>query len=707
MGHLALSNSETLQLVGSLALLFMVAHLLGWSARRVRQPSVVGYLLAGLVLGPSGLGAAWPQLASFLLPGNDRSKLLGAVIEFSLLMVLISLGAETDVPLIRRLGGRALGVTASSIVLPLIAGSATAFAFGSSLVLTHRVTGAVLIGGALGVSSLPIIARLVDELKISRRDVGQLALAVAAANDVYGLILLAVVSATATGGGTALVVRAMAGLVVLVALIVLFGQRFVDFLLAKVRHGGPNVTGSVAMASAVALGAAAAMQAIGVEAALGAFFAGVLLGRSRFQHGDVLARLRTSSDAVFAPLYFASAGLLIDLRAISSWHRVAVVLGLFIVAVASKAIGTGVGGRWAKLRRGENRALVILLNGRGALQVIIATAGLRMGLLSEFAYTAVLLVSIASSVLIAPTLRRLVGDWEGSEDEQHRLAHEERIESHLLVREQRLLVPELPGNNPGLAATLFDRAWPDAAELTVLSSAPGRDGHVLADVARPIRWRAASSTQPVEAALEEARLGYGVLGIGISPTAHGLPPAVAELLNGIPLPSVIIRPAPEHGERMEVPRHIAVATTGSTTGIAAEELASSLAHRHGARLHIVHVMPEERATVSQRWVMSPAEAPGGVLDKASDRARQAGVRPKIARERALSVSRGLLEYVRKHRIDLLVVGARLRRVGDAPFLGYTVEELLGSPLPVTLVSIVFPDAPTGDLDQPYIERHAT
>ena len=443
------------------------------------------------------------------------------------------------------------------------------------------------------------------------------------------------------------------------------------------------------------------------EDALGAFFAGVLLGRSRFQHGDVLARLRTSSDAVFAPLYFASAGLLIDLRAISSWHRVAVVLGLFIVAVASKAIGTGVAGRWAKLRRGENRALVILLNGRGALQVIIATAGLRMGLLSEFAYTAVLLVSIASSVLIAPTLRRLVGDWEGSEDEQHRLAHEERIESHLLVREQRLLVPELPGNNPGLAATLFDRAWPDAAELTVLSSAPGRDGHVLADVARPIRWRAASSTQPVEAALEEARLGYGVLGIGISPTAHGLPPAVAELLNGIPLPSVIIRPAPEHGERMEVPRHIAVATTGSTTGIAAEELASSLAHRHGARLHIVHVMPEERATVSQRWVMSPAEAPGGVLDKASDRARQAGVRPKIARERALSVSRGLLEYVRKHRIDLLVVGARLRRVGDAPFLGYTVEELLGSPLPVTLVSIVFPDAPTGDLDQPYIERHAT
>ncbi|MDA8286041.1 MAG: cation:proton antiporter [Actinomycetota bacterium] len=702
MGHLALSNTETLQLVGSLALLFTVAHLLGWIARRVRQPAVVGYLLAGLVLGPSGLGAAWPQLASFLLPSHGKSNLLGAVIEFSLLMVLITLGAETDVPLIRRLGRRALGVTTSSIVLPLVAGSATAYALSTSLVIGHRLSGAVLVGGALGVSSLPIIARLVDELRISRRDVGQLALATAAANDVYGLVLLAVVSATVTTGGTAPVVRAIAGLVALVALTVLFGQRFVDYLLEKIRHGGPNATGSVAVAFAVAFGAAAAMQAIGVEAALGAFFAGVLLGRSRFQHGDALARLRSFSDAVFAPLYFASAGLLIDLKVVSSWQRLVVVVGLFGVAVLSKALGTGIAGRWLRLHQGENRALMILLNGRGALQVIIATAGLRMGLLSEFAYTAVLLVSIVSSVLVAPLLRRLVGDWEGSEEERRRLAHEERIESHLLVREQRLLVPELPGTDPRLAATLFDRAWPDAAELTVLSSDPGRESE-LTDVARPVRWRAASSTQPLVAALDEARLGYGVLGIGISPTAHGLPPVVADLLNGSPLPSVIIRPAPERGQRMELPRHIAVATTGTTAGIAGEELASSLAHRHGARLHIVHVTPDDAVALSlpQGRALSAADAPGGVLDKASERARKAGLRPRIARERALSVSRGLLDYAQEHGIDLLVVGARLRRVGDAPFLGYTVEELLGSPLPVAL--IVFPDAPPGDLDQPYLD----
>ena len=707
MGHLALSNGQTLQLVGSLALLFIGAHLLAWSARRLRQPSVVGYLLAGLVLGQSGLGAAWPELASFLLPGHGKSQLLGAVVEFSLLMVLVSLGTETDVALIRRLGRRAVGVTASSIVLPLIAGSAAVYAFGPSPVAGHRLAGAILTGGALGVSSLPIIARLVDELRISRRDVGQLALAAAAANDVYGLLLLAVVGAAATSGATAVVGRAIAGLVGLVALIFVFGQRCVDFLLARIRHAGPNVTGSLAVAFGVAFGAAAAMQAVGVEAALGAFSAGVLLGRSRFQHGDVLARLRSSSDAVFAPLYFASAGLLIDLKAISSWHRVAVVMGLFVVAVVSKAIGTGIAGGWARLRWGESRALMILLNGRGALQVIIATAGLRLGLLSEFAYTAVLLVSIASSVLVAPTLRRLVGEWEGSEDERHRLAHEERVESHVLVREQRLLVPDLPGTNPGFAAALFDQAWPDGAELTILSSAPGLDGELLAEVARPVRWRAAPSTPPVEAALQEACLGYGVLGIGIPPTAHGLPPAAAELLNASPLPSVVIRPRLGGGEHMAAPRHIAVATTGTTAGIAGEELASSLAHRHGARLHIVHVVPDEAMALSQERVTSPAQAPGGVLDKAFDRARKAGVRPRVARQHALSVSRGLLEYVQEHGIDLLVVGARVRRAGGAPFLGYTVEELLGSPLPVALASIVVPDAPAGDLDQPYIGRQVT
>lgn len=707
MGLLVLSSAETLQLVGSLVLLFLVAHLLGALARRIGQPGVVGYLLAGVVLGPSGLGAAWPQLVTFMLPPTGRSQLLGAVIELSLLMVLIVLGAETDVPLVRRLGRRSLGVIAAGIVVPLAAGSVAAYALGSRLVLSQRLAGAVLIGGGLAVSSLPVIARLVEELGISRRDVGQIALATAVANDVYGLLLLAVVEAGVSSTGTSALVRPLVGLVALVAVLAVIGQRGVDLFLQRVRHDGPNATGTVAVAVGAALAAAAALQAVGVDAALGAFAAGVLVGRSRFQHADSLARLRSFSDAVFAPLYFASAGLLINVGTLSSWHQVMVVAVLLVVAVASKAAGARLGARWAGLRRGENAALMTLLNGRGALQVIIATAGLRLGLLSSFAYTAILLVSIVSSALVSPVLRRLVGEWEGSEDEQRRLAHEERIEQSVFVREQRLLVPALDGTSPGLAAALFDAAWPEAAEITVLSPAPGADGPPVEGLGRLVRHRTAASADPVEAAIEESRLGYGVLGIGVPSTADGLPPGATALLNGSPLP--IILACPSHGRSHDgaAPGQVAVATTGTIAGIAGEELATSLARRHQAGLHIVHVVPDDVAVRRRDRLVVGAAASEGMLTAAVGRARRLGLRPRSASARAASACRGLLDYARANDVDVLVVGARLRRVGDVPFLGYTVEELLRAPSRPALAVVVFPDAPPGDPDQPYLERAAT
>ena len=701
MGHLSLTNAETVQLTGSLALLFLSAHLLGALARRLGQPSIVGFLLAGVVLGRSGLGAAWPSLAAFLLPPAGRSHLLGAVVELSLLMVLIVLGAETDVRLVRRLGQRSVGVIAGGIVVPLLAGSVAAYVFAGSLVSGNHLAGAVLIGGALGVSSLPVIARLVAELRIARRDVGQLALATAVVNDVYGLLLLAAVSAAVSAEGASALARPVAGLVVVAAALAVFGQRLVDFLFRTVRHEGPNATGAVAVAVTVPLGVAAALQAAGIEAALGAFVVGVLMARSRFQDGEAIARLRSFSDAVFAPLYFASAGLLVNLSALSSWHRVLVVAVLLVVAVVSKALGTRVGAVRARLRRGENAALMILLNGRGALQVIIATAGLRMGLLSNFAYTSILLVSVVSSLLVAPALRRLAGEWEGSEDERLRLAYEDRIDHSVLVREQRLLVPMLDGSNPQLAAALFDHAWPAAAEITLLGAPPGEDVAPLPDVARAVRRRTAASHNLVDAAFEEARLGYGAFGVGVSSAAPRLPPDVIELLNGSPLPVVLVRPAVDDGGQLGPLRHVAVATTGTTAGIAGEELAAGLARRHNARLHVVHVVPDLARRARRPGLPGAFD---GVLAEAVARVRRAGLRPSAASVRSASVGRALLDHAAASGIDLLVVGARLRRVGDVPFLGYAVSELLDAPDPLTLVVVALPDAPPTELDQPFVER---
>ena len=116
------------------------------------------------------------------------------------------------------------------------------------------------------------------------------------------------------------------------------------------------------------------------------------------------------------------------------------------------------------------------LNGRGAMQVILGTAGLTAGLLSSAAYTIVILMSIISSVLVPPLLRRTLHRWEGTEEEQQRLREEKELSTNVIVRGQRLLLPSRGSTNSFTAARILDLAWPPTSEVTVLSIGSNGNG---------------------------------------------------------------------------------------------------------------------------------------------------------------------------------------------------------------------------------------
>ncbi|HMC72334.1 MAG TPA: cation:proton antiporter, partial [Mycobacteriales bacterium] len=252
-------------------MLLGLAHLLGTAARRLGQPPIVGSLLAGLIAGPSVFGQIWPDGFHWFLPGGDiHSGALNAIAGLSLLVLLISLGAETDIPLIRSLGRPAAWVIAGSIVIPGVAGVATAYALPDDLLGAHRhrLAFALLIAGAMSVSSLPVVARIITELNMTRRNVGQLTVAGATANDGYGFLLLAVVLALVGGGGSSNLITALVGLVVLSVVVATIGRRAVDALLRRMRRHGPNPSGAIAVALVTTLILAAVSQPLGLDAAL-------------------------------------------------------------------------------------------------------------------------------------------------------------------------------------------------------------------------------------------------------------------------------------------------------------------------------------------------------------------------------------------------------------------------------------------------------
>ena len=693
-------------------MLLALARLLGIVARRIGQPPIVGSLLAGLLAGPSVFGQVWPSGFAWFLPGGDvHSSALNAISGLALMVLLISLGAETDLPLIRQLGRPAAWVIAGSLLLPGAAGLATAYLLPRDLLGPHRghLAFALLVAGAMTVSSLPVVARIITELDMSRRNVGQLMVAAATANDAAGFLLLALVLAIA-GGGSGSVVTAVVGLVALVAVIATIGRRLVDEALRRSRADGPNPISALAVIVIATVGLAAVSQALGLDAALGAFIAGIVLGGSRFVQPRAMTAVEWMSDAVFAPLYFSTAGLSVDVTKLGRATTMLAFTAVLIVALVTKFGATVISAVVARLPGREAIALGVGLNGRGAMQVILGSAGLTAGLLGTAAYTIVILMSIVSSVLVPPLIRRALRGWEGTEEEQRRLREEQELRSNVVVRGQRLLLPTRGSANSFAAARILDLAWPSTSEVTLLSiggngSGPQPD---LADV-RSVLDNHALTEQHVdadgaaEAILAEANLGYGAIAVGVNEQPEDgrlLSPLIEALANQSPIPLVIVRSgrqanAGDSSRPILRPRHVVVPVTGNAPSRAGQEVAHQISRNTNADVTLVHVStrPDDAA-----------KAGGDVLDHAEHTSAQQSVETGAVLLHGQSAGVAVLDYADRCRADLIVVGTIVRRVAGRPFLGHTVEHLLEHGTDPAIVVVALPDAQQATGVEEHVDR---
>ena len=230
-----------------LALVF-AARALGALMRRYGQPAVVGELAAGLLLGPSVLGKLAPGIQLWLFPPDPvQRSLLGGLAWIGVFLLLVLTGLETDLALIRRLGSATARVAMGSLLLPVAAGIALGLALPEVFVgdAVSRNVFALFMGTALSLSALPVIAKILSDLDLMRRNVAQALIAAAMVDDVAGWILLGIVAGLAQSGAVDVsrLMLTIGGLVVFFVLAFSVGQRAVDALLRALRvrateHGG-------------------------------------------------------------------------------------------------------------------------------------------------------------------------------------------------------------------------------------------------------------------------------------------------------------------------------------------------------------------------------------------------------------------------------------------------------------------------------------
>jgi Kef-type K+ transport system membrane component KefB len=415
------------------SLLLTVALALGRLAVRFGLPALVGELLTGVLLGPSLLGTIAPGALSWVLPPDaGQLHLLDAVGQLGVLLLVGITGVQLDTTMLRRRGATGVRVSLAGLLLPLGLGIGAGFLVPAVLLSDGADRGvfALFLGVAMCVTAIPVIAKTLADMGLLHRDIGQLTLAAGTVDDAVGWFLLSVVSAAATTGVRAgAVSSSLLYLVLFLVAAALIGRPLVRKALelaGRAGDGGPRVTVAVIV---IILGAAVT-HAMRMEALFGAFVAGLLIGQARLADRPDprpgrglwtdLKPLRTVVLSVLAPLFLATAGLRMDLTALADPQVLLAAVALLAVAVIGKFAGAYLGARLSRLSHWEGIALGAGMNARGVVEVVVATTGLRLGVLTVATYTVIVLIAVVTSVMGPPILRRAMARVEQTEVESER-----------------------------------------------------------------------------------------------------------------------------------------------------------------------------------------------------------------------------------------------------------------------------------------------
>lgn len=420
-----LGSRDVLGILLALGILLGAARALGELARHLKQPAVLGELTAGVLLGPSVFGAIAPQLQVQLFPPSGAiTTVLNGFSNVALVLYLLVAGTEVDLSSVWRQGRVALLVCSSGLLLPFALGAGLGHVGGSWLGAVDGIDPSVFVlfvATALSISALPVIVKTLKDLDILRSDLGMVVVPAAIAQDLIGWMCFALVLGMMGRSDHSLPISVTLTLAVVFTVAMLTVGRWLLHRVLPWLHAFTSWPGGVLGFTATAgLLAAATTEWIGIHAVFGSFLFGVALGDSRHLRHGTRTTLEEFVSFVFAPLFFATIGLRVNLVAHFDLILVLVVTG---VATFGKLLGGGLGARLAGHGWRQAIAIGIALNSRGAMEIILGLLALKLDIISERLFVALVVMALVTSASAGPLLKWLL-----------RIRQPRRIADHLNPR---------------------------------------------------------------------------------------------------------------------------------------------------------------------------------------------------------------------------------------------------------------------------------
>lgn len=405
-------------LLSQIVTIIMAARLLGWICIKIKQPSVIGEMIAGIILGPSLLGMYFPEFSAFLFPKESLGN-LQFLSQIGLILFMYIVGMELDLSVLRKKAHDAVVISHASIIIPFALGIGLSYFIYQEFAPegVQFTSFALFIAIAMSITAFPVLARIVQERNLQKTKLGTIVITCAAADDITAWCILAAVIAIVKAGSFTssiyVILMAIGYVFLMIKIVRPFLKRIGDLQAEKNTINKPMV----AIFFLTLILSAYATEVIGIHALFGAFMAGAIMPENAKFRSLFIDKVEDVALVLLLPLFFVFTGLRTQIGLLNESHLWITAGGIILVAVVGKFAGSALTAKFLGINWKESLTIGALMNTRGLMELIVLNIGYDLGVLSPEIFAMMVIMALFTTFMTGPALDLINYIFKSKNDE--------------------------------------------------------------------------------------------------------------------------------------------------------------------------------------------------------------------------------------------------------------------------------------------------
>ena len=457
-------------LLAQIVTIILVARLFGWICKKIGQPSVIGEILAGIVLGPSLVGMYFPEFSNFLFPVASLGN-LQFLSQIGLILFMFIVGMEIDINVLKNKAHDAVVISHASIIVPFSLGMGLAYFIYQSFAPAgvSFTSFGLFVGIAMSITAFPVLARIVQERGIHKTRLGTVVITCAAADDITGWSILAAVIAIAKAGSF---VSSLYTILLALAYVLLMIKIVRPFLkrVGELYSSGEGMSKSIVAIFFVTLILSAwATEIIGIHALFGAFMAGAIMPANQKFRNIFIEKVEDIALVLLLPLFFVFTGLRTEIGLLNDVYLWKITGLIILVAITGKFIGSALAAKFVRQSWKDSLTIGALMNTRGLMELVVLNIGYDLGILTPKVFAMMVIMALVTTFMTGPALDLINWAFKSkAEDKVNEISRINKFKilvsfgnpdnSKPLVRLANCLIKETNGSSAITAMHLFPSA---------------------------------------------------------------------------------------------------------------------------------------------------------------------------------------------------------------------------------------------------------